>query len=55
VIGGGGVLDFYGFEPGVFAGGLVEVAVDADEVGGFGWGGLRLRDLGCGSGFRHKD
>ena len=36
VVGGGGVLDFDGFEPGVFAGGLVEVAVDADEAGGRG-------------------
>ena len=32
VVGGGGVLDFDGFEPGVFAGRLVEVAVDADEA-----------------------
>ena len=44
VVGGGGVLDFDGFEPGVFAGRLVEVAVDADEAEGFG-GWLRLGDL----------
>src|SRR5260370_143365 len=36
VVGGGGVLDLYGFEPGVFAGGLIEVAVDGEEAGGFG-------------------
>ena len=36
VIGGGGVLDLDGFEPGVFARGLVEVAVDADEALGRG-------------------
>ena len=40
VVGGGGVLDLDGFEPGVFAGRLVEVAVDADEaVGTVGGGG----------------
>ena len=52
VVGGGGVLDFYGFEPGVLAGGLVEVAVDADEAGGFG-GCLRLGGL-RGARFGHK-
>ena len=36
VVGRGGVLDFDGFEPGVFARGLVEVAVDADEALGRG-------------------
>ena len=41
VVGGGGVLDLDGFEPGVFARGLVEVAMDADEAGSFG-GCLRL-------------
>ena len=42
VIGGGGVLDLDGFEPGIFAGRLVEVAVDADVArasgGGRRWG-----------------
>ena len=53
VIGGGGVLDFDGFEPGVFAGGLVEVAVDADEARGFGCG-LRLWGFCCGARFGHN-
>ncbi len=52
VVGGGGVLDFDGFEPGVFAGRLVEVAVDADEAWGFG-GCLRRGGL-CGARFGHK-
>ena len=34
VIGGGGVLDFDGFEPGILARRLVEVAVDADVARG---------------------
>ncbi len=42
VVGGGGLLELDGFEPGVFTRRLVEVAVDADEadVGGGGGGGL---------------
>ena len=41
VVGGGGLLKLDGFEPGVFAGRLVEVAVDADKAGvGGGGGGL---------------
>jgi hypothetical protein len=39
VVGRGGVLDLYCFEPGVFAGRLVEVAVNADEAGRLGGGG----------------
>jgi len=34
VVGGGGVLDLDGFEPGVFARGLVEVSVDAEVARG---------------------
>ncbi len=44
VVGGGGVLDLDGFEPGVLARRLVEVAVDADEARGFG-GCVRLGDF----------
>ncbi|XWK51065.1 hypothetical protein RBB78_04585 [Tunturiibacter empetritectus] len=45
VIGGGGVLDFDGFEPGVLAGRLVEVAVDADEAGASAAEGLLFADV----------
>ena len=38
MVGGSGVLDFDGFEPGVFARGLVEVSVDAEVAGGRGDG-----------------
>ncbi len=38
VVRGGGVLDLDGFEPGVLAWGLVEMAVDADEARSFGGG-----------------
>ena len=52
VVGGGGVLDLDGFQPGVFAGGLVEVAVDADVAQGF-CGCLRL-GFCCGARFSHN-
>ncbi len=55
VVGGGGVLDLDGFEPGVFAGRLVEVAVDADEARWRGRGFCRFCEPGCaGSGLGHK-
>src|ERR1700723_2144333 len=44
MVGSGGVLDFDGLEPGVFALRLVEVAVNADEAWSFG-ACLRLRSF----------
>jgi hypothetical protein len=53
VIGGGGVLDLDGFEPGVLAGWLVEVPVNADEARRSRGGGRGSLDALDGSGLGH--